>query len=35
MISTITVLNKSRSGPGQYLTPVGYSSLLPKCPSVA
>ena len=30
MISTIEILNTSRSGPGQSLTIVGYSSVLPK-----
>ena len=30
MISTIAILNTSRSGPGQLLTVVGYSSVLPK-----
>ena len=29
MISTITILNTSRSGPGQAPTLVGYSSVLP------
>ena len=28
--STIAILNTSRSGPGQLLTLVGYSSILPK-----
>ena len=29
VISTIAILNTSRSGPGQSLTLVGYSSVLP------
>ena len=30
MRSTIAILNTSRSGPGKFLTLVGYSSVLPK-----
>ena len=30
MRSTIAILNTARSGPGQSLTLVGYSSVLPK-----
>ena len=30
MRSTIEVLNTSRSGPGQFLTLVGYTSVLPE-----